>query len=96
MFFPPEPSLYCFSRFDKDGNPIDDDDDDQTIDKEQTKKAKTGKKDYNLASTDDGEDAVNTSKDSAASLDIDVRNGPTGKKTQQQEPQPHHQQHQRQ
>lgn len=81
MFFPPEPSLYCFSRFDKDGNPIDDDDDDQTIDKEQTKKAKTGKKDYNLTSTDDdAEDAVNTSKDSSASLDIDVRNGPTGKK----------------
>lgn len=95
MFFPPEPSLYNFTRYDKDGNPLNDEDDDDQLDQRESstntkikkRNKKPTKKDYDLCSTnkdDESEDPdhINMSKDSTNSMDLDVPNvnGPTGKK----------------
>lgn len=90
MFFPPEPSLYTFSRFDRDGNPIDDENDDSSDEESNTKKpnspsTRKEKKNYNLCTNadkteDDVNEDVNISNDSTTALHTDFKSSRTGKK----------------
>lgn len=86
MFFPPEPSLYTFSRIDRDGNLIEDDDDSSTDEESNTAKPTTRKekKDYNLCTTadrtDDHATDPNVSNDSGNAPPADFKSTRTGKK----------------
>mmetsp|Transcript_19493 Transcript_19493/g.23225 ORF Transcript_19493/g.23225 Transcript_19493/m.23225 type:complete len:451 (-) Transcript_19493:336-1688(-) len=90
MFFPPEPSLYTFKRYDSDGNPIDDDDDESVPDETDDKKTKNKNKNsnksksYDLCDNNDAVDNsgndVNVSTDLGNLEEAEFQSTRTGKK----------------